>query len=212
MYIIIPFNKFDTSCITFDERKNNNIINNSDFYMIHYVNHFCSIHNLIISQTLNNVVVKKNYDKYICYFDDEQFKTQLKIYEHNILNIFLNHLFLNRDNKSYTHNINLFKNDNINNDGKNIDLLNNKGVIKMTDVMKFMYNVEQFKKYRLVTNIQTHINKNIIKTKHITNNINYETNYDKVDIMLKISGICVTDKDICLIYKFIINNSKSIEL
>ena len=136
MYIIIPFNKFDTSCITFDERKNNNIMQNSDFYMIHYVNSFCSIHNLIITKQIKNVVIQKNYDKYICNFNDEEFKLQLKKFEQEILNIFLNHLFLNRDNKSYKHinSINLFKSDN--NENK---LTKENGVIKMTDIMKFIY-------------------------------------------------------------------------
>lgn len=66
MYILLDIDKFDKNNIIFGEKTRNTIIDNSDFYNIHYTNSIVSLNNIMFSVNLNNVSIEKYYNKYKC--------------------------------------------------------------------------------------------------------------------------------------------------
>lgn len=229
MYINIPLDKFDTSNITFDTKQKNTIIDNSDFYMIHYINDFCSLHNIFITVPVNDCVLSKKYNKYMCKFDDVCIIYKLKLIEDRIIMMFMNYLFINKfyissKQKSITQISSFNNNENnisskINNiilDDKQHDdniqknILHPSKLIQIDDETKYKLHMSTMHKYKYVTNMYNHIKCGEIKTKHITGNSSKEFNNNKtynierMNVILKISGVWVKNNEVGIIYKFIL--------
>lgn len=90
MLLIINENQFNNNYIEYGERNKNNIINNSYFYSISYVNQLFSIQYLYIEFTLNNIFIEEYYNKYKINIKDNNTNTLnfIKQLETQILNKF----------------------------------------------------------------------------------------------------------------------------
>lgn len=67
--IAINLNNFDVYNIIFGEKIKNNIIENSDFYNIHYSTELFTLNNLTLYFDLENTIVENYFNKYKCMFN-----------------------------------------------------------------------------------------------------------------------------------------------
>lgn len=169
MYLLLSLNDFETENINFDEKQKNNMIEDSDFYMIHYITDECIIHNVILSFELKNINISKYFNKYKCQIGIEN-GTKLRQLDHieqGILKMFLNYI--------------CSKDENV---------------------------IKNLKKYKPKYSLHEQITHGVIKTKHIINPITIDTNevkhLDKINMVIKISGIWMTEFEYGMIYKIII--------
>jgi hypothetical protein len=218
IFITLPIDKVNESNILFDDKQKNTIMNDSDFYMIHYENEFCSIHNFIVKLSVSNVSINRSYNKYICECDkDKNIQTMNDIcnMEKNILKHFMHFLYLNRDPIKHHHK--QVQDSNKYQPHQHIEqktvtptlnTTDTSGVIVMNEIRKHAYDLNYFNKYKPKYNLSENAQKFIFKTKHITTHIgDYETkHYETLDIYIKISGIWVTNTEYGLIYKIVIDN------
>lgn len=225
LYITIPYDKFEKQHIIFDKKRKNNIIKNSYFFMIHYITDFCNLHNVIIKKKLDNISIYKRYDKYVCRFNDKSFIESIKKMEYEILDMFLTKMttsfdindFITSKNK-YTeyssNNSNTYMSDDqikpLNHIITDVDIQSikqknnntNNGYFVISDNVKQKMNKH---KYEYEYNIFNHLRNNIIKTKHVFIDDDITNNNTSIQLLIKISGICLNDNKIGLIYKFMLS-------
>jgi hypothetical protein len=91
----LPLNDFDIKCVLFGEKTKNNIIENSDYYNIHYSNVYFTSSNLSLHFHLESISVENYYNKYKCNFENSLNYTsnidvinKIKNVEYDILNSF----------------------------------------------------------------------------------------------------------------------------
>lgn len=87
MNISIPIDNYNDQHLFFGEPIKNNVINNSVFRRIIYSNDFVSLNNIRLIFELNNISVKKFYNKYRCFINNSNDKhiQDIRLIENSIL-------------------------------------------------------------------------------------------------------------------------------
>ncbi len=91
----LPLNDFDIKYVLFGEKTKNNIIENSDYYHIHYSNTYFTSSNIVLNFKLENVNIENYYNKYKCILESSLKYSlnidkinKIKNIEYDILNSF----------------------------------------------------------------------------------------------------------------------------
>ena len=69
MYVAIDADKFNINSIFYQERINNNVMENSKFIRIIYSNTLFTLNGIFINFNLKLVTIEKCFNKYKCIFD-----------------------------------------------------------------------------------------------------------------------------------------------
>jgi hypothetical protein len=68
----IPLVEYNERTIFFGEKTRNNIIENIDFYTIHYSTDYFTLNNIVLHFDLYNVEIETYYNKYKCTFQNKE--------------------------------------------------------------------------------------------------------------------------------------------
>ena len=98
MNLAIKTNEFDPHNIIISEKTKNNVMNESDFYMLIWSNELCSTNGIFIYFNLKNVRIEKYFNKIKCVFENNKENQKMITYIKSIERLILNK-FKNNNNK-----------------------------------------------------------------------------------------------------------------
>lgn len=98
MFISLPLGGVNAQHICFDAKKDNTIMSNSDFYMIHYRNPFCGMHNFVVTADVGELRAERAFHKYAFQFGaaGAEVGRRLALLEEAVLRHFAQSLFAAR--------------------------------------------------------------------------------------------------------------------
>jgi hypothetical protein len=190
MILTLSPQDFDKNCLQFGEKSKNNIIENSSFYNIHYANELINIYNIFINYSLQDCSIDKYYNKYKITFpfnNNEHFVMHLSNVEKEILDMF-------KSDKTPKYKLfnqlarGCFKCSSIKNysdDNSNFNMDGNTN--KNTIIKSCSNNKSPGKQITIYNNGKIH---------------QKSTTQQKINILIKISGIWEDDNSYGIIYKF----------